>query len=488
MIIRTGNKSLLIIIVLFFVLITSSCTRRLGYGILLWSAEDPSIPSGTMLPVYVRSNIEGLWIAGIPEEFRVTGSRIDKFEIPLPQLELVGSKRRAQTRALEFAPFALSYAETLQDGLPIRENPVNTARRVYRLRMGEIIKIIAPVEGVTALGTTGDALPGEWFQVLTEDGTMGYCFSYRLRLFEHTGGSLAALGAVEQSVVDPDLDRLFSRIWSADAYRIMLNTQRIDLEEISQNWGFDPGQDTGIARIRTREMSRDFLYTAIRSTGSRSWRFDGSTLQMELRSDTTLAVQFTEAGSALRTFLFAALPTDVEDLIIQETARRDELFNIIYNQGPAYSSHNYGTIVFYQDGSFIWTGNDLLIPQVIPASALGGGQVDMRLYVSPSLSDRYAGAITLRFGGSSRSGAAVNFLYTLDNQGFRLEYVPDTSLDGIVVTRRSSSPLVLFFFRTEVPTVPAPDIHSFFDSEIFEPDFFPFPEDDGINEHDFLLM
>ena len=437
-----------------FIIFTSSCTRRLGYGVLLWSAEDPPIPSGTVLPIYLRSNIERVWVAGIPNEFRVSGSRIDKFEIPLAQLELAGSRRRAQTRAEEFAPYALRYAETLQDGLPIRENPDNNARRIYRLRMGEIIKIIAPVQGILPVGTTGDPLSGQWYQVLTEDGTIGFCFSYRLRIFDHGGGSLAALSVVEQTVEDPDLDRLLSRAWSAEIYGTMVNSRRIDLEDLYQRWGFDPGIDTGIARIRTREVERDFSYTAIRSTGSRSWRFDGAPLQMNLRSDTTLAVQYTEPGGILRTLLFVALPTDMEDLIVQETLRRDALYDIIYERGPTFTSHNYGTIVFSEDGRFTWTGSELLIPQVIPASALGSGQVNMRLFVSPSLSDRYSGAFTFHFNAFNRQGTDVNFMYVLDNQGFRLEYVPETSMDGIVVSRRSSSPLVLYFFRDETAIPP----------------------------------
>jgi hypothetical protein len=345
--------------------------------------------------------------------------------------------------------------------------------------MGVIIKILAPVQGVAAIGTTGDALAGEWFQVLTEDGTTGYCFSYRLRIFHHYGGSLAALSSVEQSQADPDLDRLLTRRWSLEAYGTMLNTQRINLEELSQNWGFDPGYDTGIARIRTRDIDRDFSYSAIRSTGSRSWRFEGAPLQMNLRSDTTLAVQFTEPGGILQTLLFVALPTNVEDLIIQETARRDALFNIIFDQGPAFTSHNYGTIVFYEDGTFHWTGNDLLIPQVIPASALGSGEVNMRLFVSPSLRDRYSGAFTLQFSALDRPNIDVNFMYALDNQGFRLEYAPDTSLDGIVVSRRSSSPLVLFFYRTQAPVTPSIELNLFPELLNEFPDYFIFESENS---------
>jgi hypothetical protein len=150
-----------------------SCSR-LGWGVLLWSTEDPPIPSGTVLPVYIRSNIDQVWVAGIPEVYRNGKKGIDKMEIPLSQLELVGGKGKARKWAEVFSPYALTYAENLQDGLPIRENPDNSARRIYRLRTGEIIKVLAQVEGNPAISASGDPLPGEWYRVLTEDGTTGY--------------------------------------------------------------------------------------------------------------------------------------------------------------------------------------------------------------------------------------------------------------------------------------------------------------------------
>jgi len=34
----------------------------------------------------------------------------------------------------------------------------------------------------------------------------------------------------------------------------MVNTGKIDLDELSHHWCFDPGQDTGIAVIRTKDL------------------------------------------------------------------------------------------------------------------------------------------------------------------------------------------------------------------------------------------
>ena len=465
---KTLLKSLSLFLFLFSLsFIFSSCSRLLGYGVLLWSAEEPPIPSGTVLPVYIRSNIDQVWVVGIPSEYRT--SRIDKFEIPLPKLQLVGSRRKAQERAVSFAPYALVYAETLQDGLPIREFPDNGARRVYRLKLGEIIKILSPVEGVEAVGATGDPLPGEWYRVLTEDGISGFCFSFRLKLFEHLGGSLAAVRNNQLEAEDPDLDGLLARKWSPESYGAMLNTGRIDLDELAEQWCFDPGLDTGIARINTKDLDRSFSYSMIRSTGTQSWRFEGTGLQMNLRSDTTLAVQFTEESGILRSLLFVALPSSIDDIILQETARREELFRNLYLHGPAFTNSNYGNLSFQEDGRFTWSGYSLLVPQVISASALGRGSVDMRLYLADSLIDRYDGAFTMRFNTIGGQEAQTDFMYRIDSQGLRIEFVPQTSLDGITVVWRASSPLSVYFFRSDMN-----DERPVIDYSAPFQDFFPF--------------
>ena len=427
------------------ILLLSACSSRLGWGVLLWSSEEPEILAGTVLPVYIRSNIDKVWVAGVPAGLK-TADGLDKFEVPLAHLELAGSRKKALARAEAMGSYGRTYAENLQDGLPIREQPDNGARRVYRLKISEILKVLGKAEGNPAVGASGDPLPGDWYQVMTEDGTTGYCFSYRLKFFEHNGGPLVVETEEQGEREDPELDRLLARTWSAESYLTMVNTGRFNLEELSRHWGFSPGQDTGIAHIYVPGLDQTFAYTGIRAAGSRTWRFEGTNLQMSLRSDTTMALQFTEPGGALRSLIFVALAVDVEDLIIQETGRREELFQSMYEQGPVFTSNNYGTLALTADAAFTWTGNRLLIPQVIPASAGQGGSVVMDLYLSPVLQQRYQGAFSLRF---DRAGP-VRFMYTLDAQGLRIEYVPDTSMDGNMVARRASSPTVIYFYRAEL--------------------------------------
>ncbi|MDR2159775.1 MAG: SH3 domain-containing protein [Treponema sp.] len=447
-----------------------SCSGLLGWGVLLWSAENPPIPSGTILPVYIRSNIDQVWVVGIPEQYRRAADSIDKFEVSLSRLEFLGRKKAAEIWAAAFSEFALLYGETLQDGLPVRENPDNSARRVYRLRQGQIVKILARVEGNPAISTTGDPLPGDWLRVLTEDGTTGYCFSYRLRLFEYAGGILNAGAAPPEETEDPDLEMVLSRTWSPESYETMVHSGIIDTEELAKQWGFSPGQDLGLARIHMPGLDRTFSYTGIRAEGNRSWRFEGTSLQMSLRSDTSLAVRFSDPGGALQTLLFVALPVKADDLILQETGRREALFRNLYDHGPGFFSVNYGALIFSAGGGFNWSGYNLLVPHIIPPGLPGRGTVDMGLFLAPSLSGRYDGAFSLRFDGTlgtageapgetaGTGGIVLNFLYTLDDEGFRLEHVPADNLTGVTVTRRAVSPTVIYFVRSEeTPAGPAPE-------------------------------
>jgi hypothetical protein len=445
--IRKKIFSILLILTAFLAL--SSCSK-LGWGVLLWTIDDPPVLSGTVLPVYVQSNIEKVWIVGVPDPNKKIGEPA-KVEVPLSWFEFVGSKRKAQKRADEFSQYAALYAENLQDGLPIRDGPDNNSRRVYRMRTGEIIKILSISDGNPPISTTGDPLPGDWYIVLTRDGVTGYCFSYRLKIFEHYEGSVN-ITSVErrEPVSDPDLDMVLSKTWSPEIYLDMVNSKQINLEEFGKNYRFDPGQDTGIARIIMPDIEREFVYEGIYPDGERAWRFEGTSLSMNLRRNNTLAVQFVESSGGSRTLLFVALSSDIDDLIQQENTRRQGQFMSIYNQGPVFTSTNYGTVSFTTSGNITWTGFDLLVPELISSETKGQGRIYMDLFLSPFMEENYNGAFTLRFT-DIRQNNTLYFMYRIDNQGLRLEVVPAYCIEESAVTRRSASPMVLYFYRDSEP-------------------------------------
>ena len=441
------NKLPLILFSLAAAAILSSCSK-MGYGILLWSVDDPPVLSGTVLPVYIKSNINQVWVVGVPDTLKTGKDGPDKIEIPLPRFEFSGSRRKAVQRAEEFTQYAHSYAENLQDGLPIRDSADNNSRRVYRMRAGEIIKILGKANGIPPISTTGDPLPGDWYRVLTQDGVSGYCFSFRLKIFEHEAGSLQTSAPVVEleSEDDPDLNMVLKKVWSPELYLSMINSKRIDTEALARNYRFDPGKDTNTARISMPDIEREFSYQGIYQEGERAWRFEGAELRMNLRNNATLSVQYTDNSGVRRTLVFVSLASAVGDIIDQENARRDEQYRAIYNQGPVFTSNNYGTITLTQTGAFKWTGYDLLVPQLLTEDTGGEGRVLMNLFLAPSFEQSSTGALSMRFT-DTRPNINLRFMYSLDNQGIRLEVVQDYAIENNTVTRRSQSPMVLYFFK-----------------------------------------
>jgi hypothetical protein len=451
----------------------SSCTRKIGWGVLLWSDEEWGIPSGTVLPVYVKSNIEKMWIAGVPEEYAKSGDHSAKFEIPLAKLDLSGGKRAAENRVKEFGIYALTYAETLQDGLPIREGPDNSARRVYRLRLGEILKVLSIAQGNPAISATGEPLPGDWFRVLTEDGTHGYCFSYRLRLFEHTPGTVVS-APVENEERNAELEKVLTKTWVSEVYSTMVRDRKLDLEALSKKWGFSAGEDTGIARIyapaiametagiitaterNRQEINVTFPYTEIKSLGSRDWQLvdaDGNEiLLISLLSDTRLSVQYNTAAGLPRTLYFTSLSVPLDDLIEQETMRRDDVWAALLAYGTTWRSTYYGRLSFEPDKNVSWTGFDRLVPQYISNLALPSGRVTLSLFLDSSLESIYSGAFTIHLNNIGGGTSHAHFLYAVEEDnavgesGLRLEFVPQDNIEGVTVKRRTPSPTILYFY------------------------------------------
>jgi hypothetical protein len=411
----------------------------------LWALDNPAIPSGTLLPIQVRSNIEQAWIASNPGGDK-NEVRMEPFAlIPLPHLEFFSSRRKAEKFAKKFAEYALVYAETMQDGLPIRDSPENNGRRIYRLKQGEIIKILEKVKGVEAISSTGDPLEGEWFKVLTHSGSVGYCFSLRLRMFEHTTGPMETAEVQRGPGEDKDLDVVLGRIWYPESYGIMINSGRLNLDVLSKNYSFTPGIADGRARIRLEKGDAEFPYRKITKTGDRTWNFDGTPLSVTLRSESMLDVRWVDQNKTNQSETFITLPVSVENIVNQEKEKRLSKFQNLYNRGPAFSSSNYGTLTLKSNGSFTWEGIEDLPEGMLPENVIGSGRTDLEYTLSGEMADRYTGAMALRFNAVSGSGASLVFAYTLDNQGLRMEYIPREYVPARTVSRRASPPFTIYF-------------------------------------------
>lgn len=416
-------------LVLPFMLI--SCTAHIGYGVINWSLPEQSLSAGDIVPVFIQSNIGKVYVVGAGKK---------RIEVPLWQLTLYKSKSRAKKAALAMEEFSHTYASVKLDGLPIRAAPENTAKQVYRLKEGQKIKILKKGEGAPVLAGNSP-LAGEWFEVMTDDGSTGWCFSYNLALFderESTGAGETAVATGPDAV----LENLLARAWYPDAYRTMMEDNRIDLSRINPAWGFFPGNDSGIARIENADGVLTFPYTSIERTPDGFYSFTGSSLTVQVRRSDSILVQYTDAGGMPQVLYFASVGTTPEDLMATEQERRDGILSSIRSAGPRFSSGSYGVLQFLGNGNFLWSGYQLLSPSVIPSGAGSGGKASIDCFLSDTLGTDYDGAISFAFDQTS---SRVSFLYSLTPKGLKLEYVSESNIKDSVVQARNLNPLVVFF-------------------------------------------
>ncbi len=408
-----------------------SCSGRAGYGVMQWSVPEYALTAGDIVPVFVRSNISGVYIVGVGRT---------RAELPLWQIRFFKSRSQAKKFAATLEEYRYSYARVKVDGLPVRSAAENTARQVYRLKQDEVIKILRKGDGAPVMARDAQ-LEGDWLEVMTDDGTVGWSFSYNLNLYDERGGS----GVADDSganATDPVLEGLLSRSWYPDHYRAMIANNRIDLSRISASWGFFTGQDSGVARIENENGVTSFTYSAILKNNDNSYRFEGSSLTVQVRREDSILVQYTDSFGMPQVAYFTALDTTPDLIIAAEQERRSALLDGIRSFGPEFTSGNYGVLQFLEGGKFLWSGYQLLSPSIIPARSGAGGIVDQRYFIGEQVAGGYTGVLSFKFESTS---GWVHFLYTAGSDGIRLEHVSDSNIRDSVVVSRNMTPTVLFF-------------------------------------------
>ncbi len=421
-------------VVALFLFLFSSCTGKIGYGVINWSVSEYGLAAGDVVPVYIQSNIGQVYVVGLEK------GPVKRAEIPLWQLSLYKSRAAARKAAEELAEFSHTYASVKLDGLPVRSDPENTSRQVYRLREGEKIKIVRKGKGQPVIAANAP-LEGDWYEIMTDDGTLGWCFSYNLALFDERETD-SALKPVTDAGPDQTLENLLSRSWYPEAWRAMLRANRVNLAKIDSRQGFFPGRASGIARIEGADGVVTFQYTGITRDDSGYYRFEGSSLTVQVRRSDLIMVQYTDSNGMPRSEFFAALDLTPEQIVQEETERRAGLLQSITLLSTRFVSGNYGVLQFLPDNRFLWSGYQLLVPSVIPSGSGADGSIQFDRFLGDTLPATYTGAFSLLFDQAS---APLTFLYTLDDKGLRLEYVPESLVRDGVADSRSLTPTVLFF-------------------------------------------
>lgn len=415
----------------------TSCSDSIsGYGMLLWSLPDNNLSDCDIVPVYIKSNISQTYVIGIP------GTE-EKIEVPLWQITEPVSKRKAEQKVERYLPLKHMYARVVLDGLPIRADAANTAKQVYRLRENEIIKVLYKGNGAAVMAGTNNQMQGEWYRVMASDGTMGWCFSYNLRIYDETDAPVQEV--VEEEQVDEYLEAALSSRWYPDYYNDMVKRGQVSVERMRSLSAFDPGRDSGTIRFDYDDISVTYPYNGVTTTSEFVYKFNDAPFIMTIKKTGFIVLQYTDDSGKPQAFDLVTLGTSVDEIISKELDRRASEYQMLCKFGPFFSSSNYGDITFRDGNAFTWTGWKQLVPSVFETGIGTTGNVTIKYFVDKSLSFSYDGVLTFVF---SSSGKEYNFLYKREDTGLRLENADSRQIKDGVVMNRASSPVVMFFTKT----------------------------------------
>lgn len=444
------RKTLLSIILLSLSVFFTSCSDKvMGYSVTLWNIPEKQIASGDIVPVYIRSNISHVYVIGTTDG--------EKIEVPLWQLTEPVKKRKIQKIVAKYQENAHTYASVKLDGLPCRAEPVNTSKQVYRLRKGEVIKILYKGEGQAPMsGKT--ALEGDWYRILTEDGTTGWCFSYNLKLFETdiTGKNLSASETVAEVEKDARWENIVKKVWYPESFKTMIQTGNIDLTKIHPSYKFAFDLENNKVSLNTNTIHENWNYEGYTRTADKEYTLKNISMKIIYKNAGFIVLRYTDQSGKPQDLSFVVIDDDLTGLIAAEKERRSQAYLQVWSHGPVYESSNYGKLTFNEDGVFVWTGFKLLVPSVIEAGTKNSGSASVKYSLGKNLAKNYDGVITMKFDGMQDE---VNFLYKIEAGALRLEDTNGAEKNGNQFVSRGSSPISIFFKTinkagSNFPTVP----------------------------------
>lgn len=426
------NRTLLIMCtVAFLPLLFFSCgAGTIGYGVILMSPDQQDLQTGTVVRILKESDIH--------DTYTVEATDGGEYELDRWRISIFKEQSSAENYARAYTEYVPLYARNLRDGLAVREEPDITSNRVYKMRLGQEIKILRKTNVSEQIGDH----QGYWYQVLTKDGIRGYCFDAYLEIFDIT----AQVEKPEGPDITPLTDAL-QKTYRPETFRNMIDSGQIFLDRFTREYGLFTNLEENRVQIRLFENSYSFTYSEIRPVSTSRYQLAPTGLEIILRGENTVQVVFTVNDKTYDPVFIYLDDEKIEEVRSQEMERRAELMETLISNGPLYTSSAYGSIRFLEGGGFTWERLDRLVPSIIPGTDFSEGRVTFDHFISPKLNSPYDGVLALRF--QQAPAKPVLFLYDLENSSLKLEYVPERSVENRVVQQSSGSPLIMAFFRQQ---------------------------------------
>ena len=438
------KKISIVVLALLGALLFSSCSGVMGYSVLLWNVPEYGLEGGDIVPVYIKSNISHVYVIG------VSGASADgktqKVEVPLWKLTEPEKKGKAYKTAQKYTEYAHSYASVVLDGLPMRAEPVNTAKQVYRLRKNESIKVLYKGKGQAVMAGK-NALQGEWLRVLTSDGTVGWCFSYNLRLYEmdKDGQRIGAEEIEKEDDGSEAIETLLTAVWYPESYKGMIDSGRIDVDKINPSYMFHLDQESKKLYFNMPKLYQVWDFNGVTKTGDGQYKINDVPIVLTVRRNDFVVVRYTGESGKPEDFNLVTIQQNLGELVSAERERRTAVYKKILAFGPNFKSAAYGTLDFAEDNTFTWNNNRQLVSSsIIQQSARNRGTVTVKYFLSKSLSQNYDGILTFNFDGMDKE---VNFLYKIEEKGIKFETAIGAGMRNNIIMERSMSPITIFFTK-----------------------------------------
>ncbi|MGL4525194.1 MAG: SH3 domain-containing protein [Spirochaetia bacterium] len=395
----------------------TSCQRRLGYGVVLWSPDEVMVSTGTVVRIRGKSVRREVYRLTVDGRY---------FDLPVGRIKVFRSRRGALEYAQEFSPYIRNFVEVKQrQSLPVRTRPDANAAKIYNFPANRTAKVLSRSKNREEI----PPYKGYWYKILTEDGVQGYVYGRYLSefLLTDTGDTVYD---EKDYFGDAAFESLFEEgvTWRPSYYKDMIDSGHIVLSLFNPEYGLFLKPEQKRIEILTRETpAAIFIYEKVMPTGPGRYFFYDESVTLTVGD--TLTTVFYPYENRIHRVDFVPMDSDLSPHIQKEIDRREKEYKKFMALGEDLSSQ-WGRIRFTGDGAFMMTPSDFL-------SALGyvhigdgrTGQVSFDIHLGGEMSSKYDGALTLNFRESKK---VLPFLYAFTPDGVRLTLINNVPAGRVI--------------------------------------------------------
>jgi len=407
---------------------------RMATGIVVWAPEGGTVHNGDLVWVWEQSRIRKSFKVERPEGGGT-------FELDQWRVKAFPGEGEAKAFQTAFLPLKDTWAVSGKQGLPVRDAPDANANRIYKLGDGEQVKVLVGNGPKVKEGN----LEGSWLQILTQDGYAGWAFDYYLSLVIHSPQGTQQVkpsGPGDQMV-----QSVLAQTWYPEDMRAMVEQDRINLALFRPDAGLRATNAPATFQIllpgpNGQDERFSLPVTDPKKLDDSTYDFGGPNqvkVQMTTGDGSKMTLSFVDQGKP-RVVPLALLDENVGTLVSRELASRQQKLEEILNRGQTLVSPTYGTLHLGADGTFTWTGVDVVLPG-LPSNQ---GKVTFDWFKDKRLYNEFR-ALRLQFGPDP--GVSKVFLYRFLKDGFQMLPTDDANLDPVhqTVTQVPQNGLSLYF-------------------------------------------